>query len=1345
MFDELELMKVMGCYKYEFGYTKKKTARAEEEIEEKDAVFGLKFEIRDMGTFEEYVERTIREQYIERPYRILYSNDKLPNSMKGFWVKTYNKGWDGEKLIEYTEFLHSKARKSNRTFVFPNADIRRAVSEILSFNILYEWCNKHKPEYQLAEVELWINNVNGNKKEHYSEINNIFLEKDYVMFEAISNGDKVKVCMPIQTMGKYDKDEHNGHSFIEKIGYQPSRKSTEGLYVLEKGKTRLNLYRGYTFWERPDEVWTYVDLFYGTLETDEGIKKGIFYYFNGELISKYAIGEKGDTFYLSNIRANFSGSENNKGELALKNGDKKPSFIQELVSLEPEIVDIKKDAIQKFLEEDITEDNIKEFVRVFEENIIYPNKINFKKYLFERSREDLRRYRHKIEDRIYYYIQLVEETSEDNNIFFWDENKLTAELEIENERGDNSLFIKLHKEQDDWELRLLSDVENKNEVKPLVNYGKIRKILGENINLPEIILLGIDKVNSVEFIVKRNKGKFYAFYNKIEENYADTKIRAKMTGQVLSQFDSDYIDIKDKLFPEQEDVSDDIVIKQVYEAKKIYDARLRAATVADKHKCLIPHLAIMGDPGIGKTTLVKRIAEYFGKEVIIKSSSDLKAAYVGHTGARVYDLVVSAAGGDPEGGPEDHDKSEKIIFIDEAYHLLKDSFGREAVDILLPLMTGDREEIESPKRADETEARRYNFREHNKRIPPIWFAGYEHEMRKMLSENPGLYRRVVKISLTTPSVEGLYDTLLKKARDNKSLRQALKAGKDDIKNYFGWGTSKEHVQYFANYAGVNDFLQTCRIRLEKVVDEDVKRECILEIIDEKKTEIKKQYKAILEDDKSAKFEVQSDIDTTLDELKGYDSAKAKIREIVSMLSDSDEYIKRGIVIPKGMLLVGPPGTGKTLFARALAGEVHRKYNEKNSNKDWRTGFIATISTELSTPEKIKALFSEASEYDTCVIFIDEIDAIGRNRNVLDSGSAALLLQLMKEMDGFEKRKNIFVMAATNAPGALDPALKRPGRFDRLVEISYPELEERKDILEFYIKKLEWLRDEDIFGLIEEIARNTAGYTASDLRNLVNEAAILYESSGQLEQSMSEGPNRENRCLHRKDLNENSSPVEKYRADILEMIERQEIGEVNIKKKEEKFRTDKNDGCSATAIHEVGHALVSILLGQECFKKITVIPRGNALGYVSHNINEKPNTKRQFLDRIKICLGGRAAEELFYGDDISTGAAQDIWQATKIAENMLTVFGMSDKIGPMAARAYNTDYLGGNSKYICSDAFRYEIDEEIRNLLNEQMHVVRDMLIKHKDIIEKLAKTVFDKETMTGDEFLKESAKYLKKL
>ena len=1086
---------------------------------------------------------------------------------------------------------------------------------------------------------------------------------------------------------------NNGQKILVPISLDSTKSelvssSTIGLYTLEDKNENENI--ALKIWKQErvflnDKEDGDVDLFYG----EKGNRRGVFFYFNNKLEDLYTINFDDETiindlkyvFYHNSLKGN-------------NNLEKK--------------IDLKYENFKNLLNDSTIRDKFVELINSFIAECWFSKDEGNKGYEIKRIEEPEEPYCYTTEIGDFTYEFTLTMHNSKKRIFFAECNELGKIKK-------NDICIKLADDIEKWIFET-----DKYKVYKKTLQGVDSNFSKQLTGLPAPKKANNDKVTiyTLDFIKKYiddNKSELNDLFTGLE-NLSSEKIEILSENSIT---ENNYLKskIKELLYPAS-NIADENVVNEIYEAKVKYN---------DTDKAKLPNYAIMGGPGTGKSTLAKNIAKCLigddgdDKELILyKSTSDLKGAYVGHTGARMYDLIVKAS------------KNKQIIFIDEAYSLQRDEFGKEALEICLPLMTGDRKYIEKPAVRNEPE-QTYDFEKEGTKIPPIWFAGYETEMRKMLSENPGLYRRMKRISLQAPTVEGLYSCLLKKVASNDTVKKAFENCKNEIRNYFSWAISKENVDYFGNYAGVEDFKETCEIRLKNETDNKFIKRIIIEIIDEKKKEIKRQYKAILEHDETIEFEVQNDVDVVLEDVKGNEKIKNNLEDIVDMILNQKDYITDGIRLPKGALLVGPPGTGKTMLARAVAGEIQKGYRDKEE-KNISFAFIATVATELNDTKKIKALFKTAEEYDSSIIFIDEIDAIGKERN-MEGANPPLLIQLMKELDGFEERKNIFVMAATNAPGLLDPALKRPGRFDREIEVTYPDKTGREAILKSALTKLSLFNadTEEAQKLAQELVEKTIQYTPADLVNLVNEAAILYKKSN-------------NDSEHRKKLLKDATNVterQKFQADIFEMLERLKIGELNSTGKEKEFQSTDNIGCSAVAIHEVGHALVSVLLGLKPFERITIISRGNVLGYVSPSNKNELRTKKDFLNQIRVCLGGRVAEEVFYQDNISTGAVQDIQQATKLAKNMITLFGMSDTIGMMALQTNEKNYLGEDTKYICSDAFRYEADDAIRKLLAEQLSITRNMLESHKKEIESMAQYVFDEETVTGDDFFKKYQNIIK--
>ena len=437
---------------------------------------------------------------------------------------------------------------------------------------------------------------------------------------------------------------------------------------------------------------------------------------------------------------------------------------------------------------------------------------------------------------------------------------------------------------------------------------------------------------------------------------------------------------------------------------------------------------------------------------------------------------------------------------------------------------------------------------------------------------------------------------------------------------------------------------------------------------------------------------------TFADVAGEDEAKESLTEIVDFLHNPQKYVQIGAKLPKGALLVGPPGTGKTLLARAVAGEAKVPFFSL-SGSDFVEMFVGVGAS------RVRDLFKTAQQNAPCIIFIDEIDAIGKTRDTRYGGNderEQTLNQLLSEMDGFDASKGVLVMAATNRPEILDKALLRPGRFDRRVIVDKPDLKGRIAILKVHAKDV---RMDDSVDL-EAIALATSGAVGSDLANMINEAAINAVQHG------------------REYVNQK---------DLFEAVEQVLVG------KEKKDRIMSQEERRIVSYHEVGHALISALQkNSEPVQKITIVPRTmGALGYVMHVPEEEKylQTKAELHDRLVSLLGGRAAEELIFGD-VTTGAANDIEQATNIASNMVTRFGMSKRFGLMGLATVENEYLGGGARLTCSDRTAADVDTEVMEILKECYEEAKQMLSGNRELMDKLAAHLIEKETISGKEFMK---------
>ena len=449
---------------------------------------------------------------------------------------------------------------------------------------------------------------------------------------------------------------------------------------------------------------------------------------------------------------------------------------------------------------------------------------------------------------------------------------------------------------------------------------------------------------------------------------------------------------------------------------------------------------------------------------------------------------------------------------------------------------------------------------------------------------------------------------------------------------------------------------------------------------------------------NAKVYVQKETGVTFKDVAGQDEAKESLQEVVDFLHNPGKYTKIGAKLPKGALLVGPPGTGKTLLAKAVAGEANVPFFSL-AGSDFIELYVGVGAS------RVRDLFKEAQKNAPCIIFIDEIDAIGRSRDSKYGGGneerEQTLNQLLSEMDGFDTSKGILILAATNRPEVLDKALLRPGRFDRRIIVEKPDLKGRVDVLRVHSKDVHM--DESVN--LEEVALTTSGAVGSDLANMINEAAI---------KAVKEGRN----LVSQKDL--------------LDAVELVEMG------KEKKDRVMSKEERKLVAYHEVGHALISALQkNSEPVQKITIVPRTmGTLGYVLHVPEEEKflNTEVELRDRIVGYLGGRAAEEIVF-NTVTTGAANDIEQATSIVRNMITQFGMSKKFGMIKLATVESKYLEGRDSLICSEATAAEIDREVMEVLKDSYEKAKQYLLENREVMDKIAVYLLEKESITGREFM----------
>ena len=451
---------------------------------------------------------------------------------------------------------------------------------------------------------------------------------------------------------------------------------------------------------------------------------------------------------------------------------------------------------------------------------------------------------------------------------------------------------------------------------------------------------------------------------------------------------------------------------------------------------------------------------------------------------------------------------------------------------------------------------------------------------------------------------------------------------------------------------------------------------------------------------TAKVYVEKTTGVTFKDVAGQDEAKESLQEVVDFLHNPKKYRDIGAKLPKGALLVGPPGTGKTLLAKAVAGEANVPFFSL-AGSDFVEMFVGVGAS------RVRDLFKEAQKMAPCIIFIDEIDAIGKSRDSRYGGGnderEQTLNQLLAEMDGFDASKGILILAATNRPEVLDKALLRPGRFDRRIIVDKPDLKGRLETLKVHSKDVHMDETVDL----DALALATAGLVGSDLANMINEAAINAVKNG------------------RKFVNQ---------SDLFEAFELVAVGG---KEKKDRVMSDKER--KIVSYHEVGHALVSALQkNTEPVQKITIVPRTmGALGYTLQTPEEEKylETKDELLAKITTYMAGRAAEVLVF-QSATSGAANDIEQATKIARAMVTMYGMSDKFGMMCLATVENQYLDGRAGLICGEDTAGMIDKEVLDIINHSYDEAMRMLTENREILDHISEYLYEKETITGKEFMK---------